>query len=261
MIIYENNSSDNTVALYQAWAKTNTRVCFLSENIPRKLLPPSRTENIARARNIVLRVARGEEYRDFDYLIMADLDFHTEWPHEEILKTTQLQVEWDCISANGFYGNNYYDHYALRDRIFPLGPELLDSFWWKAAGWGECRWDGEELVPVYSAFGGLAIYKMSSILPFSYSGLVTEDLTRYYREILSAMTIEHPHAKAYLSGVGKGFTRDLSQVPIIYRCNTPAESPKQYPYPTCCEHVPLHASMAVHGFGKHYINPKLILRY
>ncbi len=101
----------------------------------------------------------------------------------------------------------------------------------------------------------------SQSLPCFYSGRVTEDLTLYYREILSTMTFEHPHAKIYLAGISKGFTRDLSEVPIVYRRNTTWESPEHYPYPTCCEHVPLHASMAVHGFGNLYINPKLILHY
>lgn len=264
VIIYENNSTDGTARRYQEWAQTNSHVIFISEMVPESQLPPSRTERIARARNWVLSVARKDEYSEFEYLIMVDLDFLCPWPIEEILKTIELPLEWDCIAANGLMGKAYYDHYALRDPTYPLGPELLDSSWWNESlpgQWSGYAYEGEELAPVYSAFGGLAIYKMDSILPFSYSGRVTEDLTRYYREILSSMAIEHPHAKLYLSGVGLGFTRDLSRIPIIYRRNTRWESPNHYPYPTCCEHVTLHASMAVHGFGKLYINPKLLLHY
>ncbi|NGX45176.1 MAG: hypothetical protein K940chlam2_00319 [Chlamydiae bacterium] len=260
VIIYENNSTDGTARCYQEWAQTNPHVIFISEMVPDIQLSPSRTERIARARNRVLSVARGEEYSEFDYLIMVDLDFLCPWPIEEILKTIELPLEWDCIAANGLIGDQYSDHYALRDRTFPLGPEMVGSFWWKES-WADYRLEGDELLPVYSAFGGLAIYKMSSMLPFSYSGTVTEDLSLFYREILSSMAEEHPHAKRYRIEIGKGYTCELSELPIRFQRNTKAESPKLYRDPTCCEHLPLHASMAVHGFGKIYINPKLLLHY
>jgi hypothetical protein len=261
VIIYENNSTDHTVYYYQAWADRNPHVTFLSERVPKDRLPPSRTERIARARNQVLSIARQEEYADFDYLIMADLDFLCPWPIKEILNTLELPIEWDCISANGLIGELYSDHYALRDESFPLGPELLGGYWWKE-NWSNYRWEGDSLISVYSAFGGLAIYKRASILPFTYSGTVTEELSLLYREILSAMEEEHPQATRYRLEIGKGYKEHpLSQLPIRYQCNTRWESPKGYPNPTCCEHVPLHASMALHGFGKIYINPKLLLHY
>ena len=55
------------------WAQYNNRVVFISENLPRKQLPIFRTEKIARARNIVLSLARDNSYESSDVLF-ADAD-------------------------------------------------------------------------------------------------------------------------------------------------------------------------------------------
>jgi hypothetical protein len=101
VLIYENNSKDNTVELMQKWAQKNHRVTFKSETLTDSELPASRTEKIARARNIVLEMARDPKYKEYKYLIMADLDFRKPWPFEEIVNSINAPFDWVAITANG----------------------------------------------------------------------------------------------------------------------------------------------------------------
>ena len=89
-----------------------------------------------------------------------------------------------------------YDRYAFRDQNYPFGPELLGSFFWnEVLNWPKgLFWIGkEEWIPVYSAFGGLGIYKRESFLKSSYSGVMTLDLEKYYRKIMDSLPKENHH--------------------------------------------------------------------
>jgi hypothetical protein len=256
VIIYENNSTDNTVNLYREWANSNPKVVFISENMHPLDLPWTRMEKIARARNIVLAEARKSQYSDFPYLIMADLDFITLWPIEEIIKSIHLPIEWDCISANGTRVRDqaYYDRYAFRDNIFCLGPELLDSWWQELAStWFHIY--NDDLIPVFSAFGGLAIYKTATILKFCYSGVATYDLTKFYQQIFLSVPQSNLHVQRYLAQNHIQTPMDASILPVIYRCDSGDH------IQNCCEHVPLHAAMYINGYNKFFINPKMRMYY
>ena len=154
----------------------------------------------------------------------------------------------------------HYDMYAFRSKDFPLGPELIKDWFWNSL-WEEDAFDlaSDQWVPVYSAFGGLAIYKTSSLLPLSYSGAVTADLQRYYERIFSEMAPDNPQLSTYLRINGIKDVVDLGKIPVIFVENTNGEHPDYYHVPTCCEHVALHAAMAIHGHTKIYVNPKMIL--
>lgn len=254
VIIYENNSSDQTPKLYAAWASKNTRVDFISEILPLEELNLRRPARIAYSRNKVLERAKQDKYSDFDYLIFVDLDFTCPWPIRQVVETIAGPGDWDCVSANGVRSRNgsYWDRYAYRGKDFPLGPELIgDAFW-------DWLWDSEDewftltsskWIPVYSAFGGLAIYKMQSIRPFWYSGTPTEDLKKYYKYIISLSPDNHQIRK-YLEINTINLENDiLDDVPIVFV------------HIDCCEHLTLHASMALNGYGKFFINPELFLKY
>ncbi len=109
------------------------------QNVESYESPLSRTEKIARARNIVLSAARDPKFADFEYLIKVDLDSAHAWPVEEVLKTIHSHQDWDCVSANDhcleglifLRGGNYRDRIAFRDERDPLGPEMMGNIWWK----------------------------------------------------------------------------------------------------------------------------------
>lgn len=258
VIIYENNSIDVTVKRFKNWARLNPKVVFLSETLEASALPYSRTERIARARNIVLSIAKEPQYEDYEYLIMVDLDFTAPWPVKELIEAIQTPIEWDCISANGINRSMYWDRYAFRSESYPFGVELMGyDWWWKFCNETPLNFTGDRLIPVFSAFCGMAIYKRKCITQFSYSGVVTEDLRNYYKQILLSLPKDHPEIVKYLNFIGKQVSGDLAETPIIF-CENNYPSPNGV---TCCEHATLHASMALHGFGKFYICPKMLLLY
>lgn len=246
VIIYENNSNDGTSKLFQQWAKVNPHVTFISERRNKNELERERVKRIAFARNKVLDVARDPKFHDFEYFLMVDLDFTTPWPIEEILVTLESSQEWDCVSANGVYNNTwYFDRYAFRDSLYPFGPELIGNKWWIDLNYTPFELKGQDWIPVYSAFGGLALYKTAAITQFSYSGTITEDLKDYYEKIFISLPPTNLELKKYK----KSFKNKTTFLPLIFKKTI------------CCEHLPFHASMALHGYGKFYINPKMIMSY
>ena len=238
VIIHQNNSSDDTHRRLRSWSLQNRRVFYSATNLHENELPLSRIETIAKARNRTLELVEELGYQDYKYLLMADLDFLCEWPIEEMMRVVESPVEWDCVSANGLASVEdpfYYDRRALRYPLFAEGPELMGDSWWQEIE-QRIYFSGSEWVPAYSAFGGMAIYHTASILGARYSGVVTEDLKRYYAQILGR--------------------------PVQFRENSIREywdPEKRSPVPLCCEHLTLHASMALRGHGKFFINPKMFL--
>lgn len=249
VIICEDNSTDNTVSLFSEWAEKNPKVIFQSEKYSDRSLV--REEKIARARNKVLDIAGQECFDDFSYLIMVDLDFITPWPIDEIVKTTLTKGDWDCVSSNGlFHVDRYYDLYAFRDFRFPLGPELIGDLFWEMLGIEKIAYptDQTEWQAVFSGFGGLAIYKRDSIIGFSYSGKVTNDLEKYYAVIIASLERNNLYLQKYCKILAR---KKLMKKPI----------PVYFDHPICCEHVTLHASMALNGFGHFYVNPAMVMKY
>ncbi len=262
VIIYENNSLDDTAQKFSAWASSNNHVTFISETLSKKELAQSRTCRIANARNKVLEVVRKEKYDKFRYLIMVDLDFRTAWPIDEIIHSVNQAFDWDSISANGITATGtYYDRFAFRSKDFPFGPELLDhEFWAELLPNDQGRWfklpQATGWMPVYSAFGGLAIYKTETIRKFSYSGSVTPALKKYYKNILSDLSPDHPHLVKY-----RTLNKKHSGNKVIFRKNCLEwQSPKDRSI-AVCEHVTLHAAMALKGYRAFYVNPKLVMQY
>ncbi len=259
VLIYENNSKDDTVEQLVQWAQNNSKVYLQTEYIPKEQLPLSRTEKIARARNKVLQMAKDPKFKQYRFLIMADMDLQCAWPIEEIMQTINSPIDWDSVSANGLLaGKDYRDRYAFRDKKFPFGPELLGEKWWEDLNQSWFQLKESRWIPVYSAFGGLAIYKTATILRYNYSGTTTQDLEKYYRRIASKLPRHHPELLKYLQ-LNKIQNRD--PLVILFRPNTFLEHPENYAPVTCCEHITLHASMAVHGNHRFYINPKMKLYY
>lgn len=244
VIIYENNSEDHTVNFYSLWAKRNPRVTFLTETIRFDKMPQGRMPKIARARNCLLKEMAGSKYEGFEIVVMVDLDFVTTWPIIEIVRSASTATEWDCISANGIDTlGNYYDRVAFRSVEYPLGPELLGDMLWREEIKKPITFTGKDLIPVYSAFGGLALYKRKTLLAYQYSGQVTEQVKSYYQHILTNLNPLNPQIKSYMA------SKKMSKFNLLF-------SSKQ-----CCEHLTMHAQMALDGHGKFYINPNMHMRY
>lgn len=284
VIVYENNSSDKTPQILAEKARENSKMIVFSERLSKNEIEEIsinkynrglfKPEFIARCRNKILDIIEGAEYSDFKYVICMDLDFSLEPSYEAIKEVIYSNRSWDAVFANGVDSQGlYWDKYALRDCNIPFGPEILGDKWWKIEG-TFLQYEGD-WIPVYSAFGGLGIYKRESILGCRYSGIVTSDLETLYKNIIKSnpenkyvkdyiksidikkiVYIDKPNKSNAYSNPSLGICISNSNDKIIWRMNT-----KTYVYPGVCEHVPFHASMILKGHGNFFINPRLFIYY
>lgn len=257
IIIYENNSDDITPYLLENWVEENSNVLVMSESIPQEKLANARTERIADARNKLLKASNN--YWHFDYLVMADLDFTCEWPIQELLRVVESPCEWDCVSSNGIDAQgSYVDKYALRSREYPFGPELLGFEWWQMVKDLRFELSGDDWLPVYSAFGGLAIYPMDSIRGSYYSGSTTGDVKALYHKIIAETDRKNVQWLMYLAKIGH---TGSGYIPVVFTYNTSWEHAPNHLLVTCCEHIGLHAAMHKKGKTRFFVNPKMKMYY
>ncbi len=279
VIIYENNSTDGTDRIFAKWAKQDQRIFFLSEKLSVKRLDRlctmkvrNRIEQIARARNIVLDIAMNPAFDGYKYLIWADLDFQKPWEIDAIVETiVSPKEEWDAVLAYGAY-----DLFALRSSQWPIGFELLGDLYWKKL---QPIWDSFVLKrdgpweKVYSAFGGIGIYKRESIRGCRYSGIVTPQLEEMVSKWLFRARLEK---NVYLLDEYETLVKDVQPISFSGRfLRNRSQYPKQIgiqlhqgkvvwfsctsntTLPWTCEHVAFHAAMALNGHDRIFINPKL----
>ncbi|HSW85925.1 MAG TPA: hypothetical protein VLG49_00335 [Rhabdochlamydiaceae bacterium] len=288
IVVYENNSIDGTKNQLRRWRQRNSRVLVQSEDINRGDLAKSiinvkndghfyRPEEIARARNIVLDRAMSEEFQDFPYIIWMDMDFKIPPALRGIVEVFQSGREWDAVFAYGIDPRNtYWDWYAFRDAVYPLGSEFLGNDWWYMKKQFSLS-QSDDWYPVYSAFGGCGIYKKSSIEGCRYSAIVTNDLETWMKQmqeqgfhhhqiLMYQESLKKLHRTVYIPSPVSNLPRIedpnvgiiLNEAPdaVVWRMSSFV-----YQYPSVCEHVPFHASMIVRGHGKLYINPRLVFTY
>lgn len=207
IIIYENNSTDATKILYSNWAKVDDHITFISEDftktearIVNEMGVWYRTGVYARSRNRILDEVFSSRFSDYKYLLMVDLDFIDGWDIEAILETIlHPEHDFDAVFSNGSY-----DLFALRSEEFPAGCELLGEIFLKNLqeerqrflNMGYFNWCNP-WIKVYSAFGGIALYKIDSIRGCRYSGVVTKNLetqvekwlNKKFKELLGSFTV------------------------------------------------------------------------
>lgn len=270
IIIYENDSRDNTKKLYWKWAEVDPKVKFISENIHDIVLsniyPRTgnlRTHFIARARNIVLQEALKEEYDSFDYVMMVDLDEFDEWDIKNIIDSLENpQKDWHAIFANGAY-----DLYALRSENYCYGPELIGIKPWQEiyTVYGNHlaeRLKTGEWLKVDSAFGGLAIYKRQCLKNATYGGKLNKE------QIEDILNADFSRDVAFPQ-FSKMFRNNIASNRMLLSEWASQDCPDNSMLVTkykdeydfyICEHVVLHMNLKKCGFDKLYINPKLIHR-
>lgn len=267
VIIYENNSKDLTKELYQKWTQINSKVHFISEDLPPYFLRFSRYQRLAYARNQVLDKLMTPEFDDARYVIMVDLDFEEPWDVEAIIDSIKHpEQEWDAIFANGGW-----DQLAFRSREFPIGYELLGPSYFDTLEEArplmnldpkERYFLHKEWIPVYSAFGGLGIYKKESIKGCRYSGLTNQELTKALIRWLTQAKQDHPFnyhliEKRIQKAEPIRFFREIfvaseEEKEDLVRL-------KENRLRVTCEHICFHAMMANRGHDKLFINPRLKL--
>ncbi len=158
--------------------------------------PNSKSENIANCRNILLDVIR-KRYSNYDYFIMMDTNDYScigeinvqlmqdimHPSNDDETTNNSYFSTYDAITFNREAG--YYDWWALSfDPYIYSFYHISNSF--KVNDQMKRTFNGilefyrinhpDKLIPVYSAFNGLGIYKVSKFLNCSYSSDIQIDL-------------------------------------------------------------------------------------
>jgi len=166
MLIYENDSTDNTVEILEQFKQTHPFFDYISENLQTRV----KTLALAHGRNTLLKYIQG-----FEYMIMVDLDDVIATFKPSQIKYLFEHTEWDALFANCL--GKYYDIWALRierDKWTQLCPfQVIDYDCWEAVQKYRTRQVVSQhqisipvstpLIPVNSAFGGFGIYKVDKI--------------------------------------------------------------------------------------------------
>ena len=180
---------------------------------------------------------------DLDIKIPPDVNVIT-----AILEQMNTIKDIHVLFANGIQGNgHYYDGYVFRSENLPFGPEILGDTFWSNEHMAKIQnkyEPNQPLIPVISAFGGLAIYRANVIKDCFYSADITDELKEFY----SKFEIEKPSAnQTHYNGCGLGIYIDN----IFYKHNS------GYNYPVCAEHVNFHLAIRKKGFTNMFICPFL----
>ena len=181
VVIYENDSSDNTKQMLHDWAAVNPKVDATIEQLGDPVNPCARclkrAERMARYRNECLEIIRSR-YADFDHVIVVDTDLEYGWSDDGVANTFGHD-RWDFVGSNGLILRRcgialnaflQYDAWAFRtdENFTQLSTAEVNYMSWQR---------GEPLVPVMCSFGGLGVYRMPAFLAGTYAGHDTEHVT------------------------------------------------------------------------------------
>jgi hypothetical protein len=262
-IFYENNSTDQTPQMLKEWMKQDSRVVCLCENYTNEELLkmchartwdnlPCRMEIIAMARNKVMDYLERTEYQDVDYVIVIDMDSPMLLPVDRIVYTlNKYHNTFDALICRGGTNGEFYDVYAFRSEDYPLGPEYMGEPFWDAKRhfWVKRSTMGAtSLVPVYSAFNGLAILRKEAISGIRYSGVPTKALNDFYLG----------YSKTYPQTVTTHDEGRLQGVYLYGKDGVWYRNNSGYNYPVVCEHVPFFLEMRNSNYSRIYMCPELV---
>jgi hypothetical protein len=179
-VFVENDSHDATKAILKDWL-AGPRKGLLIELDGLAKRETLRVARITAARNAYLKAIRETGLGEFDHLVIADLDGVNSAPVNFAGFVAAAEFLEAAPNAAGVFANAspvYYDIWALRHPTWCPG-DCLEAV--RKRSWFEKRSSafkrnvidrqipippGDQPIPVESAFGGLAIYKM----PFARGG-------------------------------------------------------------------------------------------
>ena len=188
VFIIESDSSDNTIDCLKKLESDIKGFDFITLGQLSSTIS-SRTQRLSVCRNEIVKAVReNPKYQDIDYVLLADLDgVNTLLSPEKIAQCWSVQEDWGGICANQL--NYYYDIWALRhpywnphnyleqyQQLEPwMGPHQAHQI---AIATKQIRLEPNlGLIPVDSAFGGLAIYTKQAYIAgmYDYSHTEIED--------------------------------------------------------------------------------------
>jgi hypothetical protein len=277
--VYENDSTDATPRLLAEFQAAHpTEFFYISESVDYEGLhvrtwdnKPYRVYCIAQARNRLMGLLEEKGMGSAgDYCMMVDPDVPQDFITESIIHVIRnFPAEVHALFANAISrAGVYYDTFSYRDSTFPFGVDIYSE---NCEDRGALQhqtlrkripFDGP-LIPVMSAFGGLAIYRAETIHGCRYSSIPGKALDDLYHTIYKHFP-NHPES-VLLKKVQTNPTTHLHGSLLGIYLHKPKEEGGFFyfnccgaNYPIVCEHVNFHAQMIQRGYDKLYICPGLI---
>jgi len=195
VVIFENDSADTTREKLKHWQQRNSNVHLLECAVPDcklgnrplyeyGLIGGGRIDRMAQFRNNYLEVVH-DQYAHFDYMMVVDMDLKGPWSNDGLAHTV-AQGNWDAVAAFGLHSLPgtlgmvlaVYDAlaYIAKDGKYTDSAGFVVNYFkmnfYDLFG----KHKGDAMVPVKSAFSGLALYKIDSIKNCSYAGGACEHI-------------------------------------------------------------------------------------
>lgn len=207
VVLYENDSQDQTMEEIEAWGRRNDRVVFESETLKRGRASNSdyHYEWLAQYRNLLLDRILSSEYDWADYVVMLNQDIQP-WAVDSLLSVFVTQVDdagrkvpfdkWDKICANRVKTTGgLSDLFSFRDVNWPTWDSRNI-----AAMQRYCYWPFDDaLVPVTACYGSFAIYRREALRGCRYAGHDKHNKTTSEHVMLDECMATNGHTRLYLS--------------------------------------------------------------
>lgn len=193
IVVYENDSMDHTKSILREWSsRDKERIHVLLNDTDSSSTIPSAKEvkgNPFFCKERIYKMAQlRNQYMDYieekkweaDYLIVVDLDV-AQLNLKSILTSFSPEHKWDAVTAFGYSTSprlkrRYHDTYALTEYKDENSPQTESKIKKLSDEYGKyCTGQPDKWIRVFSAFGGLAIYRFEAIKGLRYHALKNQD--------------------------------------------------------------------------------------
>ena len=190
VVVFENDSTDGTKQVLEDWHRRDPeRVYTFTEDLGIRTIPLassvscnpffslSRNEKMSGFRNKYLDFVEAQGWNP-DYLLVLDLDV-VKIDFAGVMGSFSTKEDWDAITAfshslSPSLKRRYHDSYILVENGEESIPQTESSIKEKADKFA-AYYGSHSLIPVYSAFGGLAIYKYEKVKGLRYKAIPNND--------------------------------------------------------------------------------------
>lgn len=187
VLIVESDSSDATIEKLNYLKKLIPNFSYITLG-ELSSSTPLRTERIAYCRNVYLdEINTNKKYLEVDYIVISDLDGVNDSISIAGINSCFERNDWDVCAANSM--GHYYDIWALRHDIWCPNDCWSEVSFLESYGVNKVNAEYSAVyskminipanspwISVDSAFGGLAIYRRSSLLGVEYCGIDKDNL-------------------------------------------------------------------------------------
>lgn len=214
VIVFENDSKDKTKEVLKKWMidDVNHIQIFMDDFYSEKATPSAKSvccNPFFSNKRISKMVSLRNQYLDYieqkgleaDYLMVLDLDVAS-INLDGIISSFDNDVNWDAVTAFGYslspkLRKRYHDSYALTECGDEDKPQTELKIIQLADKYGRLKPE-DDWVRVFSAFGGLAIYKFEAIKGLRYK-LINNDDNR--------VEVRCEHFSLYKQMVERGYNK------------------------------------------------------